>query len=111
MRRLDRRRETLPRPPRALRRPRFTLFHLMLLVILAIIFAPLAYYAQYSGFLQWVLGLASLGVLGGVAGRLVFRGALEPAPLVPPAEGDRYTPGELARVAASVGRAARGRWP
>lgn len=108
MRRRERRRRTLPRPPRAFRRTRFSVFHLVLLAFLAILFVPLGYYAQYSGFLQWVLALAVLGVLAGLAGRLVFRGASEPEPLMPPAAGDRSTPGELARVAASVGRAARG---
>jgi hypothetical protein len=73
-----------------------------------IVFAPLAYYAQVSGLLQWILGLASLGVLASFAGLLVFRGASEPAPLVNPSEANRSTSGELARVAATVGRAARG---
>jgi 2-hydroxychromene-2-carboxylate isomerase len=72
------------------------------------IFAPLAYYAQSSRLSQWVLGLASLGVLAAFAGRFVFRGTSEPVPLVNPAAQDRYASGELARVAASVGRAVRG---
>ena len=108
MRPRERRRRTLPRPAGAIRRSRFSVFRLVLLLILVIVFAPFAYYAQFSGLLQWVLGLASLGVLASFAGLFVFRGASEPAPLVNPSEANRSASGELARVAATVGRAARG---
>jgi hypothetical protein len=73
-----------------------------------ILVAPLAYYAQFSGSLQWIVGLASLALLAGFAVRAIFRGTSEPAPLVEPAAGDRTTPGEMDRLAASMGRAMRG---
>jgi hypothetical protein len=108
VRTLGPRRPTSPRSEGVIRPARFTVFRLVLLLILAIVLAPVAFYAQFSGFMQWVLGLAILGVLAGFAGLLMFRGASEPAPLVNPAAGDRSASGELARVAAAVGRATRG---
>jgi hypothetical protein len=101
-------RRWLPRPASPFRPSRFSPSHLVLRGILTIVFAGLGYYSRYSGPLQWALALAAMGILAGFAGRFVFRGSSEPAPLVAESAADRYTSGELARVAASLGRATRG---
>lgn len=79
-----------------------------LITAAAVVLVLLLYYAQFSGSLQWVLGLAFVGILAGLAWRQVFRGTSEPAPLVVPPPPEAYEPGELDSVAASVRRAARG---
>jgi hypothetical protein len=79
-----------------------------LVVMAAAVLALLLYYAQFSGSLQWILGLAFLGVLAAFAWRQVLRGTSEPAPLVLPAPPEAYEPGDLDALAASVRRAARG---
>jgi hypothetical protein len=79
-----------------------------MITMIAVVLALLLYYAQFSGSLQWVLGLVFLAFLASFAFRQVFRGSVEPAPLVAPTSPEAHVSGEMESVAASVSRAAHG---
>ena len=74
----------------------------------AVVLGLLLYYAQYSGSVQWVLGLAFVGLIAFLAWRQVLRGTAEPGPLVGPVAPETIRTGELDALSGSMERAARG---
>jgi len=79
-----------------------------LVLVAAVVLSLLVYYAEFSRSLQWLLGLAFLGLIVALAWRLIVRGTSEPGPLVATQTSGPYIPGELGALSVSVRRATRG---
>lgn len=93
------------RPRRALG---VTVIGMILFLAVAILLGLLLYFAQFSGTVRWLLGVAFLAVLAGLAWEQVVRRTAEPAPLVGPEAAAARREGELESFAAAVRRAANG---